>query len=312
MEYYFAYARTALKYGLKAFNNYNNSKILIPNFICEDVLEPINYNNIDIIYYPLDDNLNPNWKELDLLVSSNVKFILMVNYFGINQNFSKFRSFSKKHNLHLIEDNAHGYGGSINNESLGSIGDFSISSPRKNLNINCGGILKFNNDYKIKIDNIDKYQLKNSNILKRKLKNISFLKEIFKIYRRRPLYENMDTFRGSTLNDFLIDDFSLEYLNSINIKELVKFKQTNFNYWLDFVKKNNLIPVFDKINGNLSPWCFPAYTQNHEESKKWFKWGWKNNINVFSWPTLPIEVIKTNNIALERWKKLICFSLKKF
>ena len=312
MEYYFAYARTALKYGLKALNKFNNSKILIPDFICEDILKPIYENNIEVVYYSLDDKLNPIWDELENKIFPEVKFILMVHYFGKNQNIDNFISFSKKHNLFLIEDNAHGYGGSFNNKSLGSIGDFSISSPRKTLNINSGGILKFNIDVKIQIDDIKKFKITNTNFFKKKLKNNPVLKTIYNKITKRPIYENIETFRGSNLEDFIIDELSFEYLNSINLNELTKMKQYEYKLWFNFCKKNNLIPLFDNLGSNLSPWCFPAYVKNHYEAKKWFDWGWKNNVQVFSWPTLPLEIINDNKLAYDRWKKLICFSIKKY
>ena len=52
-----------------------------------------------------------------------------------------------------------------------------------------------------------------------------------------------------------------------------------------------------------------VFTKNHSESLKWFKWGWDNDLNIFSWPTLPQEILIKNNNELSIWKKLICFEL---
>ena len=73
MEYNFAFARTALKYGLKILNNFEKNKILIPDYICEDVIDPIKFNNLELtlphneltkrnfILFPLQE-ISPNWK----------------------------------------------------------------------------------------------------------------------------------------------------------------------------------------------------------------------------------------------------------
>ena len=52
----------------------------------------------------------------------------------------------------------------------------------------------------------------------------------------------------------------------------------------------------------------PAYAQNAEDSIKWFKWGWKNDYIVFSWPTLPRELVNKNSKSFEFFNKIICFS----
>ena len=77
----------------------------------------------------------------------------MVHYFGFPQNINKFQELSKKKSWFLIEDNAHGHGGYYNNELLGTFGDIGISSPRKSLRLNSGGILYINKKIELKINN---------------------------------------------------------------------------------------------------------------------------------------------------------------
>ena len=131
-------------------------------------------------------------------------------------------------------------------------------------------------------------------------------------FKTRPEYENINYFRNSMLDDYEIDDFSLDYLKKINLINLKKLKNNEYLKWKNFAKNNNLKPVFKEFDHNLIPWCFPAYVKDNKEAIKWFNWGWKNNVNIFSWPTLPNEVVLNNKIALDRWKRMICFSLKKY
>ena len=73
--------------------------------------------------------------------------------------------------------------------------------------------------------------------------------------------------------------------------------------------KNNLLPVFNNFSSEANPWCFPAYVKNQNDAIEWFKWGWKNKVKIFSWPTLPEEILIKNDDSFNRWKKLICFEI---
>ena len=116
-------------------------EILIPDFICDVILHPLLKLGIKYKFYPLNDDLSPKWVGMENLLSNNSKAILMIHYFGQASDIKSFKSFSEKNNLFLIEDNAHGHGGKINGQPLGSFGDIGISSPRKLLSIYSGGLL---------------------------------------------------------------------------------------------------------------------------------------------------------------------------
>ena len=89
-------------------------------------------------------------------------------------------------------------------------------------------------------------------------------------------------------------------------------RQKNYHKWKEFCMNHNLEPAYDSINSESNPWCYPAYAKNHQDAIKWYKWGWDKEKFIFSWPTLPKEVLNKKSESLERWKKLICFSTKNF
>ena len=71
----------------------------------------------------------------------------MIHYFGFpNDDVKKFINFRKSFKKIIIEDYSHGLDGKYNNFLLGNIGNISISSPRKILPINSGGILQINDN----------------------------------------------------------------------------------------------------------------------------------------------------------------------
>ena len=263
-------------------------------------------------YYPIKDDLTSNWAELGNLVDKKTKAILMVHYFGQPQDINKFQNFCKKHKLLLIEDNAHGHGGSYNGKQLGTFGDFGISSPRKVLNILSGGMLWLN-DKKLNFQpDLSPYPISFSSQIKRSIGDSYpslkyFLKKVF---IKRPQYENPKAFREKQIIDCAIDSRSKRILKDADLVAIRKYRQKAYNNWENFARENSLTPVFSSLHPEANPWCFPAYTKNRKDSIKWFDWGWNNNEHVFSWPSLPEDILSKNGESLNRWNKLICFSIK--
>ena len=80
-------------------------------------------------------------------ISPKTKAISWVNYAGIAPDIEGLQSLATEFNLLLIEDNAHGLGGSYQGRPLGSFGDFATQSFHATKNIQCGegGALVVNN-----------------------------------------------------------------------------------------------------------------------------------------------------------------------
>ena len=92
---------------------------------------------------PVFVDIDPNTKGIDAnqvaeAVTDNTVAISWVNYAGVAPDIEALQSISKEHNLLLIEDNAHGLGGSYKGKPLGSFGDFATQSFHATKNIQCG------------------------------------------------------------------------------------------------------------------------------------------------------------------------------
>jgi dTDP-4-amino-4,6-dideoxygalactose transaminase len=101
---------------------------------------------------PVFVDIDPVTKGIDAnqvadAVSDKTVAISWVNYAGVAPDIEALQSISKEHNLLLIEDNAHGLGGSYSGKPLGSFGDFATQSFHATKNIQCGegGALVINN-----------------------------------------------------------------------------------------------------------------------------------------------------------------------
>lgn len=80
-------------------------------------------------------------------VTDKTVAISWVNYAGVAPDIEALQSIARKHDLLLIEDNAHGLGGAYKGKPLGSFGDFATQSFHATKNIQCGegGALIINN-----------------------------------------------------------------------------------------------------------------------------------------------------------------------
>jgi dTDP-4-amino-4,6-dideoxygalactose transaminase len=80
-------------------------------------------------------------------ITPRTKAISWVNYAGVAPDIEGLQRIAKEFGILLIEDNAHGLGGSYKGKPLGSFGDFATQSFHATKNIQCGegGALVINN-----------------------------------------------------------------------------------------------------------------------------------------------------------------------
>jgi dTDP-4-amino-4,6-dideoxygalactose transaminase len=92
---------------------------------------------------PVFVDIDPITKGIDAnqvadAVTDKTVAISWVNYAGVAPDIEALQSISKAHELLLIEDNAHGLGGTYRGKPLGSFGDFATQSFHATKNIQCG------------------------------------------------------------------------------------------------------------------------------------------------------------------------------
>ena len=311
----FSKARSALKYGLRTLDVPSGSIVLVPDFICNVIWYPLQQLGLNIIAYPVSDNLSPDWEELEKIQARMPAWaLLMVHYFGQPQNIKGFLHFCNHHRIKLIEDNAHGHGGKHYGRLLGTFGDIGISSPRKILNVSHGGCL---------------YTLRETNVLAKSawrelpvpVENIAdSLKSLFR--RSATLNSWLKSLRGINRDwsdpflfheneqaDQLITPAASARLNLADWGQIAMRRRAAWQGWQDFCVANGLKPVFDAVDDESCPWAFPVYTKNLDERNRWLVWGVKHGIPLFSWPALSTEVIQANGIAFARWQRMLCFPL---
>ena len=84
------------------------------------------------------DTLNIDPDHVERLITPRTRAICIVHYAGVGADPDRFSALAEHHGLALIEDNAHGLGGSFNGQTLGTFGAMSTLSFHETKNITCG------------------------------------------------------------------------------------------------------------------------------------------------------------------------------
>lgn len=135
----FSLARHALVAGLKALGVGSGARVLLPEYICRDLLAALHAAGAVPVYYPVDTRLAPALPAHEWPVAAAV---LMVNYFGFAQQAAPFEQYRARTGAWLIEDNAHGFlSRDVSGRWLGRRGDAGIFSLRKTFWLDNGAAL---------------------------------------------------------------------------------------------------------------------------------------------------------------------------
>jgi hypothetical protein len=139
---YYRLGRHALLFGLRLLQIRLGDVVLMPEYICRDLLAPIHAVGAKPIFYAVDRQLRP----IDLPLAQNVRAVLAVNYFGFPQDLELFHDYCLQNGAALIEDNAHGFlSHDATGVPLGERGDLGIFSLRKTFQLPDGAALSVNN-----------------------------------------------------------------------------------------------------------------------------------------------------------------------
>jgi len=115
---------TLLAYGLG-----NGDEIIVPSFSFIATVNAVIFINAKPIFADIEETtygLDPN--SVSRKITPDVKAVIPMDYGGMSCKIDELKSITEDNNVPLIEDAAEGFGSSIHNQKVGSIGDSSIFS----------------------------------------------------------------------------------------------------------------------------------------------------------------------------------------
>ena len=300
---FFGYARHALVDGFRLIGIKEGDKILVPAYICRELLSSINSIGAEAIFYDVDRSLMLITAAENL---SECKAIIAVNYFGFPQDLKPFVKYSRRTGAVLIEDNAHGlFSRDDEGRFLGSRGDLGIFSFRKTVALPNGAALVVNNTkYMTGLEGqieFNKYQC--PTFISKKI-----LRKFIPLIRARGIWYLTSGIRYirklKTGNRIPLSDPDAEkvlpacpapsldllpLLNAVDVSE-ESLRRRELYLWIDsHFRGINCKPVYENLPDHVVPYCYPFYATKTQALKINAILG-NYGLECFPWPELPDEL----------------------
>ena len=211
--------RSSLRLFLR---NVNPKKVLLPDFLCDVIINVLNEENIEYSFYHINEDLTIDKNS----INCDFDVFYLINYFGVIQNVQLIQDILK--DKIILEDNVFFY--NFNNRGFKNW--FSFNSYRKITFLADGSLIKTNL-------NIDKSIIKDKNIfadVKYRAKNIKFNyiylgkgneKEYLDWFEKGEILVNNQNFIGK------ISDKSIYLLSLYENGKIQKIRKERFNKLYD-------------------------------------------------------------------------------
>lgn len=216
-------------------------EVIAPSFTFVSSINPFVLRGAKIIFFDsASDNPNMDVAQIESLITSKSKAIVVVHYAGIACDMDTVTNIAKRHNLFVIEDAAQSIDSFYKNKALGSIGQFGAFSfhESKNIITGEGGMITIN----------DKNFVDRAEIIWEKGTNRS---AFFK--GKADKYEWVDV--GSS---FLPSEITAAFL-SAQLEELDKIQHKRKRLWQHYYKCLKDLPAKKNI---MLPYI-PEYATNN-------------------------------------------------
>lgn len=235
--------RCALEFVLRSLGIV--SRVWIPFYTCEVILEPIHKLGIPYSFYHIDGNLEIK----DNISLGADEYLLYTNYFGLKDFY--VNKIADKYGKHLIIDNSQSW------FSEPIVGLNTIYSPRKFVGVPDGGVAYFSSSVDVPFLEQDCSCEKFSHLLIRIDKGPTEGYFDFRI--------NSEKIKGQNIN--LMSKLTFRILSSIDFNLIKKRRWSNYEYLHGMLKTLNQIN-FPCENGGSCPMVYPYKTDDLTLRKK--------------------------------------------
>jgi len=275
--------------------NKNRGIVFLPDYFCNHALIPLRLQQVQLVFYPITENLNPDWSLLNDLVSQygSPDMFILVHYFGFPAEITKVIQFCRQVGAELLEDAAHVLipFGDIGKHSWGT-----VFSPYKLLPVPKIGILVTSENREIIHETYDKKKRVDINTWKWIGKRLlqSFLTHYKISWRSQKVIPfELDTEARFEENS-PVNILSLQLLKILESK-LESYKTTRRMYYKNVEEQilsiNNDVasPLFPSLPEGVCPYLFPIRLDQNIIEYVYYRLN-AVGIPAQMWPALPAEV----------------------
>jgi dTDP-4-amino-4,6-dideoxygalactose transaminase len=263
--------RGALRLIAKGLKARKGDEVLLPSYLCKEVVKPFKDELLKVKFYKVDETLRVDIDDLRSKVGRKTRALLFIHYFGFPQKAAHEIKALCRGGIFLVEDLVQSFLTRHQGKVLGSIGDATISSYRKWIPIPDGALLGINNtsfhvppvkrilpDKNLYVKNrLQGLELKGS-----WLKQSTFSKETF-----RRLFLSADKLLDTTPVE--VSDRSRRMLLKFDLDAIVNRRRANFRYLLNhLVDFKSATPFYRKLPAGVCPLGFPLLAKDRDGLKK--------------------------------------------
>lgn len=298
---YFSLGRHALAAALRMLDVTSYARLLMPEYICRDVLASLHLTHVRPCWYPVGTDLAPaidpaDWPDADA--------VLAVDYFGFPQDMRPFRRYAERTGAYVIEDNAHGFLSRDETGAwLGLRGDIGLFSLRKTFLLGTGAALVVQNE---KLVHVLGSQLPAEGPmpswgvrLRRGLRTATgsrlperLLADIARMIRRiRTGYAipspDGDAERVIPLSPAPSADLRTR-LKTFDLTQEIKRRRALYGVVADDLRSADCDPVFEHLPEGTVPYGMPVYC---DDLRRVERVAFRHACDVFRWPDLPDAIV---------------------
>lgn len=257
---WYNYGRTAIR----QIPILKQKKVLLPEFICDSVIEC--FSREQIIFYNVNQDLSLDVSDILEKTDKNVGYIYVAHYFGYIQSekdMQLIRKYADENGIIIIEDITQSLFSDIS-----YIGDYLIASVRKWGPIPQGGILCVNNEKFVSEKNILSVSDDNTKAYGMVLKNM-FLNDNYDTNEKyRNIFAESENKIDTNLEQKKISDFAMFIIQCIDIGELVQRRKKNLIRLQGGLEKIGIMPI-KKFRDEECPLVFPIKVRNRDDFRKY-------------------------------------------
>jgi len=258
--------RDALSAALSILNLGPDDKVLLPAYLCKEVLRPF-LGRARVEFYDVKPDLSVDPEIIkQKFAKSSIKIMLMINYFGFLQPYRKeLKELCTEKGVILIEDCAH----SPLTVGSGETGDIAIYSFRKILPLPDGGGLRINMPEKAPV--LDFYPGYYSNTLSVLILAKLFFNVKAEAFSRAGITDKKNdvmpakSSSGKTGRILPISTFARNGVSNANFPEITEARRRTFRFWQEALESNQqAVPVFSDLPPGVCPMGFPVRVQERD------------------------------------------------
>jgi dTDP-4-amino-4,6-dideoxygalactose transaminase len=129
----------ALEMAALLLNIQPDDEVIVPSFTFVSTVNAFVLHGAKPVFIDIrPDTLNMDEVQLEILITPRTKAIVPVHYAGVGCEMDVIGEIAAKHNLTIVEDNAHGLFGKYKRQYLGTFGTFASQSFHETKNFTCG------------------------------------------------------------------------------------------------------------------------------------------------------------------------------